>query len=256
MSWLYDAPIPLVGVLFVLSILAALELGHRLGRIVPVEEHQISSITASILAIVGLLLAFSFSMAGDRLAARRAAVVAETSAISTFWEYTSLLGEPSRSAVRSTLRRYVALHVEHRRVGFDTVETRRIEAEAASLQKELWALLGEEARRNPDDLRLLLLVPAFNEMTDKTAVAIAAYENRVPDAILLYLFLLSVFAGVAVGYRPAGEGRRWIPWTMFTCILSGVLLILLDVDLPRRGLIQADDSLYLRLQESIRNTPR
>lgn len=253
MGWLYTAPIPLVAVLFFLSILGALELGHRLSRWVPIEEHQIASITASILAIVGLLLAFSFSMAGARHGARRVAAVEETNAISTLWECTALLPQPTRAAMQSTLRRYIALHLEHRRAGTDAAEAQRIEAEATRLQGELSALLSEDARRNPEALRLLLLVPAYNEMTGKTAAAIAAFENRVPDAILLYLFLLSLIAGVVVGYRPSSERRTWIPWILFTCILSGVLLILLDIDLPRRGLIQTDDALYRRLQESIRS---
>jgi hypothetical protein len=79
----------LIAPLIVLRVLGALEIGHRLGGVKPITAQQVSTISAPILAMVGFLLAFSFSMAGDRLAARRGAAVQEANAIGTFWLRTS-----------------------------------------------------------------------------------------------------------------------------------------------------------------------
>ncbi len=255
MSGLYTAPFALITALVVASLLAALELGHWLSRRAPIGADQASTLAGAILATVGLLLAFSFSMAGDRHALRRAAAVQEVNAIGTFWLRTSLLPEPIRSETRSRLRRYVDLHLEHRLARIDENRTRVIEAEAERLQREIWALLIEDARREPEASRLRLLMPALNTMIDDTGSALAARENRLPDAIFLYLFLLVVMAGVVGGYCSSGEKRNWVLWVIFTMVVSGVLLTLVDMDRPRRGLIQTDAALYQRLRKGMQNAP-
>ncbi|HEX3473759.1 MAG TPA: hypothetical protein VHT91_01895 [Kofleriaceae bacterium] len=92
-------------------------------------------------------------------------------------------------------------------------------------------------------------------MIDDTTSVLAARENRLPDAVFVYLFLLIVVAGVVVGYRPPDEKRNLILWAMFTIVVSGVMVILLDMDRPRRGLIQTDALPYLRLRESMQGEP-
>src|SRR5688572_24245739 len=166
MSWLYTAPFWLLVAVTVASLLGGLELGRRLARIAPVAENQATTIASAVLALVGLLLAFSFSMASDRLALRRAAAVQEANSIGTFWLRTSLLPEPTRSAMQSRLRHYVDLHLEHRQAGFQPRRTGELEAETDRLQRELWALLIEDARREPEAQRLRLLMPALNAMID------------------------------------------------------------------------------------------
>src|SRR5262245_35696980 len=107
----------------------ALELGHRIGVYI-VGDKQHSAISTSILSLVGLLLAFSFSMAAQRFDARRRAIVAETNAIGTFWLRTSFFPEPTRSEMRVRVRRYVDLHFEHRAAGVNLARTTEIEGEA------------------------------------------------------------------------------------------------------------------------------
>ncbi|HEU4582591.1 MAG TPA: hypothetical protein VFS67_30250 [Polyangiaceae bacterium] len=231
--------------------LGALEIGRRLGRAAPIEE-QASTVAAPILALVGLLLAFSFSMAGDRQATRRAAILQEVNSIETFWLRTSLVPEPTRSEMRDRVRRYVDLHFEHLQAGIEEARTQKTEEEAARLQQELWALLIDDARREPEASRQTLVIPALNSMLNDTVRVIAARENRLPDAIYLYLFLLVVSAGVVVGYRPRNERTSWLLWTIFTVVVSGVLLILLDLDRPRRGLLQTDTKLPAPAREPAR----
>jgi len=250
-TWLYSIPFAPIAATVIACVLGALECGHRLSRGYPVDDRQVSTIAGPILGLVALLLAFSFSMAGDRHALRRAAIVQEANSIGTFWLRTSLMPEPIGSEMRSRLRRYVDLHSEHRGAKIEGARTAELEEEAARLQAELWALLIEDAQREPEAGRLRLVTPALNAMIDDAATVLAAKENRVPDAIFLYLFLLVVVAGIVVGYRPRDEVRNLVLWSILTVVLSGVLVILLDMDRPRRGLIQTDMSPYARLRRSM-----
>jgi hypothetical protein len=255
MSWLHTAPFALLAALIAGCVLIALELGHQLGLRAPVLEGQAATIAGSILALVGLLFAFSFSMAGERYAARRAAAVQEVNSIGTFWLRTSLVAEPTRSEMRSRVRRYVDLHFEHRAAGLETAKTKAVESDADRLQRELWALLIREAHGTLEPERLRLITPALNAMFDDTASLVAAGENQLPDAIIGYLLALVIVSGVVVGYRPSTEQRNLVLWILFTIIVSGVMAVLLDLDRPRHGLIQPDTALYERLRDSLRDDP-
>jgi hypothetical protein len=252
MSALYRAPAGVVLLGVVLLVLAALELGHQFGRRVPVGEAQFSRVAGPILALVGLVLAFSHSMATDRMTARRVAAVQEVNAIGTFWLRTELLPAPTRDAMRSRLRHYVDLHFEHRSAGIDQARLTVLEGEIERVQQEFWELLMAEARRGAEAHVLLLVTPALNSMIDDGAVALAAKENRLPDAVLGFLFGLVAIAAFTAGYGPHSGRRNWVLWGALTLVLGGVLGMLLDIDRPRRGLIVTDESVYERLRAGIR----
>lgn len=256
MSTLYTIPAVVIVPLVVVLVLAALEAGHRLGRVTPIAQEQASNFTAPVLAIVGLLLAFSFAMAADRHALRRAALVEEANAIGTFYLRTSLLSEPIRSEMQARVRRYVDLHFEHRSAKIDAARALQIEAEAERIQSELWGLLMREAQTGAAPHVLLLVTPALNAMIDDTATALAARENRLPDAIVVYLLFLIVVAGLTIGYRPREERRNLVLWGILVVVLGGILMLLLDIDRPRRGFIQTNSGPLLRLQESLKRDAR
>jgi hypothetical protein len=251
MIWLHTAPFALLVGLILASVLAMLEVGYKLGRVAPVEKSQSSLISTPVLAIVGLLLAFSFSMAGERMALRRAAVVQEGNAIGTFWLRTDLVPEPTRSEMRRRVRRYLDLHIEHWSGGVNEAATKAAEREAARLQDELWALAMADAGRAPEAQRQRFVISALNDMLDAESAALSAKANHLPDAIFAYLFLLVLAASVVVGYRPRAEPRSVVLWCTFALVISGVLLVLLDMDRARLGNIQNDVTPYLRLRESV-----
>jgi hypothetical protein len=250
-SWLYTTPLWLVALAVLALVLAALETGHRLGRVAPVDQRLLAAVSAPILATVGFLLAFALGMAGDRHDARRAAAVKETNAIGTFWLRTSLLDEPARSDVRALVRRYVDVHIEHRTAGIERQRMLALEAEASRIQQDVWNRVGAEVHGGLEPVRAHLLVTALNTMIDEASAMIAAKENRVPDALLVYLFLLVVVAGVVIGYRPNGERRSYVMWALYLLVLAGLLVIMLDIDRPRRGFIKADTSIFMRLEKSL-----
>lgn len=251
MGWLHTAPFSLLVALILVSVLGTLELGCRLGRLAPVDESQSSLIAAPVLAIVGLLLAFSFSMAGERMALRRAAVLQEGNAIGTFWLRTDLVPEPTRSEMQRRVQRYLDLHVEHWSARVDETRTKTAEREGARLQDELWALALADFRSAPEAARHRLLIPALNDMLDAESAALSANANHLPDAIFAYLYMLVLAAGIVVGYRPRAERRSVVLWCTFALVISGVLLVLLDMDRARLGSIQNDITPYIRLRRSI-----
>ena len=99
----------LMALVFLAAMLAAWGTGWRKGRrakLEPGEDPEIK-FTDAALALLGLLLAFTFSMSLGRHDQRRAMAIAESNAIGDFYTCASLLKEPNRSQLQDVVRQYV-----------------------------------------------------------------------------------------------------------------------------------------------------
>jgi hypothetical protein len=111
-EFIYRIPEWLLLLLAASLFLATVAVGERRGRARrdavdgPARSH-IGVLQGAVLGLVGLLLAFSFSMAVGRYETRRNLVLAEANAIGTTWLRAGLLLAPHDAAVRALLRRYV-----------------------------------------------------------------------------------------------------------------------------------------------------
>src|ERR1700730_6718241 len=94
--------------IFAVAMLAFWGIGWRRGSRSPTEpgEDPGTKFTDASMALLGLLLAFTFSMALGRHDQRRLAAVAESNAIGDFYTCASLLKGPSRSKLQTILRDY------------------------------------------------------------------------------------------------------------------------------------------------------
>src|SRR5436309_3011308 len=90
------------------AMLAFWSIGWRWGGRSPSPQGEDpgTKFTDASMALLGLLLAFTFSMALGRHDQRRQAAVAESNAIGDFYTCATLLTEPSRSRLQTVVRDY------------------------------------------------------------------------------------------------------------------------------------------------------
>jgi hypothetical protein len=103
-----------IALAFAVAMFTCWTLGWRRGRrfpLVPGEDPGTKFIDAG-LALLGLLLAFTFSMSLGRHDQRRHAEVAESNAIGDFYTCASLLKEPHRSRLQNVIREYAQLRMD------------------------------------------------------------------------------------------------------------------------------------------------
>src|SRR5262245_20377290 len=105
-----------IGVVLALGLfvgmLALLEVGWRLRRRQRAlqgdeQGRGTGPVEASLLGLLGLLLAFTFSGAASRFDTRREMIVHEANAIGTVWARLDLLDSPSRTTIQGLVREYV-----------------------------------------------------------------------------------------------------------------------------------------------------
>jgi hypothetical protein len=237
---LFDA-VPLGWVLLgsVVVFMAASELGRMLGswlrlRRTAEEDPALGTTVGGLLGLLGLLLAFTFGMAGQRFDTRKTLVVEEANAIGTAWLRTDLVPEPQRSEARRLLRDYAQARLDA------TDAARRDEAIARSekLQEELWRAAADAARASPTPPSALF-VASVNEVIDMHGRRVnAALRNPIPPTIFAALYLVSLLVLGALGYaRGLTDDQARAASIVLTLVLAVTIGLILDLDRPYEGLL-------------------
>jgi len=218
----------------------ALRLGRRLSREAGRSEAR-GYIVSSALALLGLLVGFTFNAAQERFQARRDLVVAEANAIGTSYLRLQLLEPPWRDVLGREFLAYAETRLGFTQAG-TPAEIDRNARRTGEAQAQIWRDLRPALRAESDPGLNLALVQSLNETFDVAAARRAAREARVPLPILRALLLCSLTVAAIVGYTEAAERRA-------TGVLFGVLLLLtlamsliLDLDRPAGGRIRERDA--------------
>ena len=237
--------IPLLAIVagtVVLLILAS-EAGFRLGRRLrahgdPGKQEDMGITLGGLLGLLGLLLAFTFGMAGDRFDDRRKLVVEEANAIGTAWLRTDLVPEPERSEARAALRAYTQARIDAVATNVPS-ELLAAVARSERIHESLWAT-AVAAARSGSTPTVALYVSAVNEVIDAHGRRVAAgLRSPIPPVIFGTLYLVAVLVLVALGfYRGLVGDRSAATTTVLSIVLAVVLGLTLDLDRPGEGYLK------------------
>jgi hypothetical protein len=230
------------------AMLAGWGVGWRWGRRRAKEGHEIppGKFQDASMALLGLLLAFTFSLALSKYDQLRQKVVADANAIRGFYTCAGLAKEPVRARLQALVRKYV-----ERRLALtsDHPDEERLTQELDELQgmhNQMRALVGEAL--DAGMAGGVPLVGTFNELTNGHAVRLAALRDRLPDAVVLLLFLSAVACTALVGGHQGAAGE-WRPaaTVAFVALACLVVWVTLDLNQPYRGLITVSQEPMQRL---------
>lgn len=238
----------IAGILVTLMV-AAIKGGYRIGRRQEAStdkatKDHINTIQGSILGVLALLLAFSFSLALQRFDNRNAAVVEEANTIGTAFLRAQLLPRSVRSDARKLLQSYADLRVQASTISLDKEADRDVLLfDANQVLDALWGCARRAAEEDPNPVTSGLFIQSLNETIEAYGRRGAAVTGHVPEAILFLLFGTFVMTGVVLGYAAGVAGHR--PSSV-SYVLVGVIVVLsfviIDLDRPRRGLIKVDQT--------------
>jgi hypothetical protein len=244
-----------------LAVLASLGLGRWLGRraIARTGERPasgIGSLEAAVFALLGLLIAFTFSGALSRFDSRRAAVVDEANAIGTAWLRIDLLPAAAQPKLRDTLRAYVDSRIATYRALPDIAAARTELHRSRELQGEIWSqVVGALRDGKAGTWADLLVLPAFNDVFNFTTTRAAATLIHPPAIIYWMLLALGVAAAILAGYQTAGEkDYDWPHKVGFAAMIALTVYVIFDIEYPRLGLVRMDaiDRVLVDVRESMR----
>jgi hypothetical protein len=228
----------LVAVLLGAAMLAAWAAGWHRGRSLNREsrEEPANKFNDAILALLGLLLAFTFSMSLTRHEQRRQMLVTDSNAIGDFYTTVSLLPEPVRGKLQGVLRRYVEHRLSLVQTMTNEADVQQRLAEVREMHRQLESLV-----KDATDAGTPLVVPlvnTLNELTSAHASRLAAGRDRLPPSIVLLLVLSAIISVTLMGWQQ-GVSHEWHPGAAigFTVLVCLVLWVTLDLNQPQQGWI-------------------
>jgi hypothetical protein len=256
---MYDQSSFLIAAVLLASMLAAIEFGYHMGaraqaRASEPQKGQVNAVQAALLGVLALLLGFTFSLALQRHDSRSAAVVDEANAIGTAWLRTDLLPEPVRADAKKLMRRYVDLRVEASTVALDDPAARTaLTGQSSQVSAALWSAAVRAVELDPRPATSGLFMQAMNEMIDAYGRRDAALARHVPEIVLFLLYGTFLLTGGIVGYASGISGHRstFATYIMVSLIVL-LVFIIIDLDRPRRGLVEVSQQSLLDLQASMR----
>jgi hypothetical protein len=246
-----------IGLFF--GMLLLMDVGRRIGvrRLAADPEGArtgAGAVEGAVFALLGLLIAFTFSGAAARFDTRRQLIVEEANAIGTAYLRLDLLPAAARPALQERFRTYVDARLEVYREVSDRPATRAALARAAALQGEIWTGSVAACRGEGQSCAMLLL-SALNTMIDITTTRTMATRMHPPLVVHGLLFALALSAALLAGHGMAGARRRsWIHVAGFALIIAVSVYVILDLEYPRLGLIRVDefDQVLLELRGSMK----
>ena len=224
--------------LFLLMMIASF-VGFRARQRNLSAGENLGPVEGSLFALLGLLLAFTFGMSGSRYDSRRAVMIQEVNNIGTAVLRADMYDDSNRIAFRKDFKKYIEARVAY----YNTDEAKVSAAKelASKYAGSLWERAASLSK-NPAYLAASnQMIPALNEMIDITTVREASMRTKVPDIILLLLFIISIACSCLAGFEiPVSKRINWITVGGFALLTVLVIYVIMDLDQPRRGLINLD----------------
>jgi len=214
-----------------------------------------SKFTDASMALLALLLAFSYSMSLSRHENRRSMVVSDSNSIGDFYTCATLLEEPVRSKLQDIIRRYAQLKVDavkSIKLGVAGEAQEKILQQFVQMHGQMTRLVAQAIAQKT--LVAIPLTNTLNNLTSNHAARLHAYRDRLPWSVVVLLFLGSAVCMVLIGQQQGKAGKAHLIGTLtFIFLVTLVVYVTLDLNQPGSGLITVSQEPFERLLQSMTN---
>lgn len=219
------------------------------------DVNIMSSIQSGVMSLLGIMLAFSFSVSSSRFEERRALVNQEATSIGTAYFRVGLLNDTiTRNNLRNLLKQYLDARIRY----YDQYRIRTTEQQQHALDEELinmritlWAKSARIGKSHPN-VNSSLIVQSLNNLIDVSDNISSALTNRAPVTILYILIFISIFTFFAKGYYHAHARIMRLKFSIsLMLIICSIMMLIIDLDKPLTGLVNLDTTEMINLKNSL-----
>ncbi|MEJ8855540.1 hypothetical protein WKW79_13225 [Variovorax robiniae] len=214
------------------------------------SQEDLGVILGATLALAGLIIGFTFSMAVSRYDQRKNFEEAEANAIGTEYVRADFLPAAEAARVRALLNAYL-----DQRVLFyttrDRKELQQVNDRTAALQQELWDAVKTPALAQPNPIQALV-VNGMNDVLNSQGYTQAAWWNRIPQAAWWLMLGIAICCNMLIGYGMRSSARRPLLLLVMPFVLSLAFLLIADIDTPRAGFVHVVPQNLLALKPSMK----
>lgn len=256
--WLAHASIPAVAsgvfVSLLLAFFAPLWLRSRTLKNKAANSRDQSEqnlIVSGVLVVLGLFMAFTFSLAVERFEQRRMLVVTEADAIGTAYLRAQLLDEPDRTRLSELLSAYTQNRIELAN-SRERNETRL--ATNDRLLTQVWAAVSAAMDTPKGQAIGTPLLLAFNQLIDLDTDRKVARATSLPGLVIVLLYLFLVVTALVLGFVLVGRRSHILAMIMFV-LFTLAISVIADLNRATSGSI-IESQLAMLLTRNTMEQPR
>jgi hypothetical protein len=219
---------------------------HLRLELQPQGKAAVSKFVDASLAVLGLLLAFTFSTALSKHDQRRMMVVGDANAIGDFYTCASLLKEPVRTKLRTVIHDYTSLRVDLAKHPYDETRFENALIQFRQMHDQMVELVAQ-AVENGTPIAVSL-TNSLNAVSSSHAARLAAIKDRLPTIIVVLLLLSAASSAMLVGRGQGVANEADMAGTVcFILVVSFIIFAILDLNQPDRSLITVSQEPVQRL---------
>ena len=257
MGWVVISLSVVLGLAALLA--ACMEFGFRLGRRARLRHGDgldagLGVIEGAVFALLGLLIALTFSGAAERFNDRRALIAEEANAIGTAWLRLDLLAAPDRERLQAQFRAYVDERLAATAHGDDDPGAPGAEARTQALQGALWAEAVAAVQATGQPALATAVLGPINDMIDITTTRRMERMMHPHPVVFIALVATAVLSAFLAGHaRGLVGGRSPLHAAVFALVIGGTVYAILELEYPRFGVVRIDsaDVVLLELREQM-----
>jgi len=213
----------------------------------PEDRDDFDVVRTASLTLLGLIIAFTFSMAVTRYDQRKNYEEEEANAIGTEFLRLDFLPQDNAPAVRETMIKYLDERIEFYQ-DRDERDIGRIDRDTGKLQTELWAAIAANAGKQQTPI-IALVVSGMNDVLNAQGYTQAAWWNRIPLGAWALMMVTAIACNLLLGY---GERRTSGLALVLPMIVAISFFLIADIDNPRAGIIRVPPNNLITLHHSLK----
>ncbi len=243
---LYRLPIAATLVVFIVILLAALECGYRLGirrRVLWKDVHAEAGggalVQNATLALLGLMLAFTYGFTVSHYETRKRDVIEEANAIGTAFLRAGLEKERGGLDLQKALLEYARTRVVTPEKSATFEDDQAMLDRTLAAQSEIWSATERVMKAEPVNPLEVALLTSINEVIDMHTERVTTGFDTLPQVVFWTLLFIAAVSVMVGGYTTGLSGMM-CRYRMFAFILvlAATIHLIVDFDRSMRGFIR------------------
>ena len=243
-----------------IGLVIGLKIGQALGKRLRRDrdpgdaDSGFAAADSVVFAVLGLLIAFTFTTSASRFDERRRLIVQQANALGTANLRLDVLLPDDRAAIRSRMRDWLDVALTTSQFVQDPAKLNAALAEADRAQNDVWGLTVAAAERKQQPELVAFVLAPQNDWIDLTTTRLAVSNLGSPPMVLPTVSLLALLASVLAGFNmPQRTAGRPLHMLAFAGAIALSIYIIMDLDEPRTGLINVNaiDQTMIELRKNI-----
>jgi len=245
-SIIFETDAIYIAIFLFLAMAIILSVGYNIGKKSEQAGPADSGVLGSMIGLLALLLAFTFGMAGSRFETRKNNLIEEVNRIGTAILRSDIYPDTSRVAFRKDFERYLDARILYFKSKRNDSIINSALAKSNAVEVKLWKRAAFYGRKREYLVQSNMMLPALNSMFDIASTTNALFNSTIPETIVYLLLAFSTIISFYVGFNAGFKKQIDKIYLIGFCLLTSIVVYtIMDLDRPRRGIINIKNEITL-----------